>query len=137
MSGPLGTFLTDGSGKTLYDFGSDTATMSTCNGACAKAWPPLTAANGMPKAVSGLDTSKITTFKRSDGTMQVAYNGHPLYYFVQDTKAGDTNGQGSSAFGAPWYVVSPGGASITKAAPAAGSGTSSSGSGSDAGGGWS
>jgi predicted lipoprotein with Yx(FWY)xxD motif len=133
-SGPLGTFLTDGSGRTLYDFGSDTSTTSSCSGACAEAWPPLTV-TGTPKVASGIDAGKVTTFKRSDGTTQLAYNGHPLYTFAQDAQAGDTNGQGSDGFGAPWYVVAPSGASITKAAPAADSATGS-GSGSGSGGGW-
>ena len=50
---------------------------------------------------------------RSDGTEQVTYKGHPLYYFVADTSAGSTKGQGSDAFGAKWWLVAPSGTAIT------------------------
>lgn len=132
MNGDLGSFLTDGSGKSLYLFTTDTSGMSTCKGACATTWPPLTSTD-MPKADSGVTANKLATIKRDDGTMQVTYNGHPLYYYSGDAKAGDTKGQG---VGAKWYVLSPAGDGIMKAtaAPSSGSGT---GSGSDAGGGWS
>jgi predicted lipoprotein with Yx(FWY)xxD motif len=136
MSGDLGSFLTDGSGKTLYLFTADTSGSgkSTCNGACATAWPPLTSTD-MPKADSGVTANKLATIKRDDGTTQVTYNGHPLYYYSGDAKAGDTKGQG---FGAKWYVLSPAGDGIMKTAAAPSSGSSTgTGSGSDAGGGWS
>jgi predicted lipoprotein with Yx(FWY)xxD motif len=58
--------------------------------------------------------SLLSTSQRGDGTMQVVYNGHPLYYYVGDTKAGDTNGEGLQAFGAGWDVVSPAGNKIEK-----------------------
>ena len=112
-SGSLGTYLTDSSGRTLYDFVSDTSTKSTCSGACLTFWPPLTT-TGAPTATGDAKSSLLGTITGSDGSKQVTYNGHPLYYFKLDTKVGDTKGQGSTNFGAPWWLVSPAGASITK-----------------------
>jgi predicted lipoprotein with Yx(FWY)xxD motif len=107
----LGQILVDGSGKSLYLFEADSGTKSTCSGACAQAWPPLTT-TGAPKAASTASPSLLGTTSRSDGTTQVTYSGHPLYYFVGDTKPGDTNGEGSTAFGAGWDVLSPAGGKI-------------------------
>jgi predicted lipoprotein with Yx(FWY)xxD motif len=139
-SGDMGTYLTDNSGKTLYLFAQDTGSKSTCSGACATAWPPVTSM-GTPKAGSGVTASDITTITRSDGTKQVAYNGHPLYYFAEDSAAGDTKGQGVDGFGAKWWLVGPDGNQITStASPSTSSSSSGSGSGSsgsEAGGGWS
>ncbi len=113
-NGAVGAFLTGEGGKTLYEFTPDSANTSTCTDACAKAWPPFTiAADDTLKADSGV-TGKLTTFARPDGTLQVAIEGVPLYYFAKDAKAGDTNGQG---VGGKWYVASPSGASPSGAAP--------------------
>ena len=130
-SGPMGTFLTDGSGKTLYMFASDTAAKSTCSGACATFWPPLTT-GAAPTATGGATASMLATITRSDGSKQVVYGGHPLYYFKEDTAAGDTHGQGSDNFGAKWWLLAPSGQPITGTSSA--SSSSSSGGG---GGGWS
>ena len=108
----LGRILVNSSGRTLYLFKKDTGRKSTCYGQCAEFWPPLKA-GGKPKAGSGARASKIGTTKRRDGTRQVTYNGHPLYLFAQDTKRGDTNGEGIKAFGARWYAVSPAGTQVT------------------------
>jgi predicted lipoprotein with Yx(FWY)xxD motif len=109
--GKLGTYLVDGKGRTLYLFEKDKTKKSTCSGSCATAWPPLTT-KGKPKAAGTAKASLLGTSKRADGTTQVTYNGHPLYYFVQDKKAGDTKGQGIDAFGAEWYVLSRSGKKI-------------------------
>jgi predicted lipoprotein with Yx(FWY)xxD motif len=109
-SSSLGTFLVDGKGHTLYLWDADHGAMSTCNGECATDWPPLTT-KAAPKAGAGVKASLLGTSKRSDGT-QVTYAGHPLYYFAGDTAAGQTTGQGSAAFGAPWWVVSPAGTAL-------------------------
>jgi predicted lipoprotein with Yx(FWY)xxD motif len=109
----LGTFLVGPDGKTLYLFEADTSSASTCSGACAAGWPPLTT-NGTPIAGSGVMQSLLSTSQRADGTVQVVYNGHPLYYYSGDAVAGDTNGEGSKAFGAGWDVVSPAGKKIEK-----------------------
>jgi predicted lipoprotein with Yx(FWY)xxD motif len=111
-SGPMGTYLTDGQGKSLYLFAADTKSNSTCNGACAAAWPPLVT-TATAKAGSGADAAKLGTTKRSDGATQVTYNGHPLYLYAADTAPGQTNGQGLTQFGALWWLVNPQGAAIT------------------------
>jgi predicted lipoprotein with Yx(FWY)xxD motif len=105
----LGTaILVDSKGFTLYDFHKDKGTKSACYGACESAWPPL-ATSGAPQAMSGAEASKLGTTKRSDGTTQVTYAGHPLYTFVEDTKPGEAKGNDSSAFGAQWYALMPSG----------------------------
>jgi predicted lipoprotein with Yx(FWY)xxD motif len=109
-SSSLGTFLVDAKGRTLYLWDADHGAMSTCNGECATDWPPLTT-KAAPKAGTGVKTSLLGTSKRADGT-QVTYAGHPLYYFAGDTAAGQATGQGSAAFGAPWWVVSPAGKAL-------------------------
>jgi predicted lipoprotein with Yx(FWY)xxD motif len=85
--------------------------MSTCNGECATDWPPLTTKSA-PKAGAGVKASLLGTSKRADGTQEVTYAGHPLYTFAGDTAPGQTTGQGSAAFGAPWWVVTPAGKAI-------------------------
>ena len=110
----LGQILVDGNGKTLYLFEADTSTASTCSGACAQAWPPVTT-TGAPKAAGSASQSLLGTSARADGTTQVTYKGHPLYYFINDKKSGDTTGEGVTAFGAGWDVLSPAGDKIEKA----------------------
>ena len=117
----LGKILVDSQGKTLYLFEQDTGTKSTCSGGCATAWPPLRA-SGKPTVGSGAKSSLIGTTPRSDGQPQVTYKGHPLYYYQGDSNAGDTNGQGVNAFGAPWYVLSASGDAITTSSSSGGSG---------------
>jgi predicted lipoprotein with Yx(FWY)xxD motif len=111
-SGSLGKLLTDSQGRTVYLFQKDTGTKSTCSGECAVQWPPVTT-KGKPTVGKGLTASMVGTTKRSDGSQQVTYNGHPLYRFQSDQNPGDVNGQGINAFGANWYVVSPAGAANT------------------------
>jgi predicted lipoprotein with Yx(FWY)xxD motif len=106
--GEPGTFLVDSSGRSLYLFEADKGDTSTCNGACAAAWPPLTT-TAAPTAGSGVKASLLGTSKRDDGSMEVTYNGHPLYYFAGDSGPGQTKGQGVDGFGAEWYVVAPNG----------------------------
>jgi predicted lipoprotein with Yx(FWY)xxD motif len=104
----LGSILVNSQGRTLYLFKADSATRSACTGACATAWPPLLA-TGKPTSGTGLTASKLGTITRSGGKHQVTYNGHPLYLFIKDTKAGQTNGQGVTAFGAAWFALTPSG----------------------------
>ncbi|NLU70741.1 hypothetical protein [Streptomyces sp. HNM0574] len=103
-AGELGKVLTDGEGHTLYLFEADTSAKSTCDGDCAEAWPPLTT-SGKPEAGDGVKADLLSTSTREDGKKQVVYDGHPLYYFQGDGKAGDTNGQDLDQFGAEWYVL--------------------------------
>jgi predicted lipoprotein with Yx(FWY)xxD motif len=107
----LGQFLVDANGRTLYLFEADTGKSSTCYDACAQAWPPALT-SGQPQAGNGVTASELSTVTRRDNSSQIAYNGHPLYYYVGDAKRGDTTGQGLNQFGAPWYVVSPSGSKI-------------------------
>jgi predicted lipoprotein with Yx(FWY)xxD motif len=109
----LGRVLVDAKGRTLYLFEKDKGTKSTCYGACASGWPPYTT-SGTPQAGSGATASLLGTTARTDGTTQVTYNGHPLYYFVGDTKPGALTGEGVNAFGAKWYVLAPNGNKIDK-----------------------
>jgi predicted lipoprotein with Yx(FWY)xxD motif len=109
--GKLGTFLVAGNGRTLYLFEKDKTSKSTCSGQCAQFWPPLLT-SGKPKAAGKARASLFGTTRRSDGKLQVTYKGHPLYTFSQDTKPGDTNGEGYNAFGAKWYVLAPSGKKI-------------------------
>jgi predicted lipoprotein with Yx(FWY)xxD motif len=95
----------------LYDFPPDTHGTSTCYGACAALWPPLTT-TGKPHAGAGVSSALLSTTKRSDGKLEVTYGGHPLYYYVADTKPGQTTGQGLIQFGAPWWAISPAGKEI-------------------------
>jgi predicted lipoprotein with Yx(FWY)xxD motif len=123
----LGNVLVNSKGRTLYHFLADTGTTSTCSDACATNWPPLLV-NGTPKAGKGAKASLLSTSPRSDGKTQVVYNGHPLYTFQGDKKAGATTGQGVNAFGAQWFAVSGSGNDVT-AQPSTSSGGSSSSSG--------
>ncbi|MEU6018004.1 hypothetical protein ABZ826_29410 [Streptomyces sp. NPDC047515] len=111
-STPLGTILVDGKGRTLYLWAADTTSRSNCSGGCAKEWPPLIV-SGEPVAGKGLKAGLLGTTKRDDGSRQVTYNGHPLYYFADDRAAGDTKGQGVNDSGAKWYVLDPSGSRIT------------------------
>jgi predicted lipoprotein with Yx(FWY)xxD motif len=111
-NGDLGKVLVDSQGHTLYLFEKDMGTTSTCTGECAVNWPPLLA-NGTPTLGSGASASLIGTSKRADGKSQVTYNGHPLYRFQKDTKAGDTNGEGLNAFGGSWFAVSAAGDKVS------------------------
>ena len=106
--GKIGTFLVDGHGRTLYLFQKDKTARSTCSGACATDWPPLLT-SGKAKASGSVRKALLGTTKRSDGSTQVTYKGHPLYTYSGDQKAGDTNGQAVSAYGARWYAVTPSG----------------------------
>jgi predicted lipoprotein with Yx(FWY)xxD motif len=109
--GKLGTFLVGTNGRTLYLFEKDKTKKSTCSGACATAWPPLLT-TGRAKAAGKAKATLLGTTKRSDGTTQVTYKGHPVYYFIMDKKAGDAKGEGVNAFGAEWYVLSSSGVKI-------------------------
>jgi predicted lipoprotein with Yx(FWY)xxD motif len=106
-----GKALVDDQGRTLYLFEADKGDESTCNGACASIWPPETA-TGKATVGAGLAAAKVGTTKRSDGSAQLTYNGHPLYRYAADSKPGDANGQGLNQFGGPWYVLNASGAKI-------------------------
>ncbi|RAG85653.1 hypothetical protein DN069_10400 [Streptacidiphilus pinicola] len=122
-----GQILVDSSGHTLYLLTADAGQKSTCYGTCASFWPP-DHTSGMPSN-SGVTASMVGTTTRTDHTMQVTYNGHPLYTFTKDTAAGDVNGEGITNFGGTWYVVGVNGNAITSAATAPSPSPSGTGSG--------
>lgn len=99
----FGLFLTDNADRTLYAYANDTKDTSNCTSSCSQNWPPFIA-HATPQAPSGIDASLLVTFKRPDGTLQVEYDSHPLYYFAGDKNPGDVKGQG---VGNLWHVLSP------------------------------
>ena len=106
------TVLTNASGFTLYSFAPDTPTTSNCNGTCAQAWPPVKG----PATASGV-TGTFGTIKRSDGSVQATFDGHPLYTFVGDTAPGQATGNGLNAAGGVWHEIT----TSASTAPAGGS----------------
>ncbi|MGC1564717.1 MAG: hypothetical protein WA794_01730 [Trebonia sp.] len=143
VSSSAGTFLANSSGHAVYLWTKDSDGMSACSGACAGAWPPVTT-TGTVTASGEAKSSDLSTITRSDGTKQVTYDGHPLYFFSGDSGPGMASGQGNDGFGAKWWLVSPSGSDVTSAVSAftkSGSGTSpapaTTPTSSSAGGGWS
>jgi predicted lipoprotein with Yx(FWY)xxD motif len=111
----LGAVLVGPDGLTLYTHAGDTATSSSCTGACATAWPPLTVTAGQTAALASGITGTLGTLTRADGTVQVTYDGLPLYGWQNDKAPGDVTGQNVNGF----TVATPGG---TPASPSAVSG---------------
>jgi predicted lipoprotein with Yx(FWY)xxD motif/predicted small secreted protein len=108
----LGMILAAGPRQlTVYLFEGDKGATSNCSGACASLWPPVTT-SGSPGVHGQAVAANLGTITRSDGTKQVTYKGHPLYYFTRDKDSGDAYGQGIKAFGASWYVLAPSGRKI-------------------------
>jgi predicted lipoprotein with Yx(FWY)xxD motif len=121
--------LVSSTGMTLYKFSADSSTSSACTAGCTTVWPPVTVASGT-NPTGGLGTSgTFGTISRSDGTLQVTYDGHPLYTFSGDTTPGDTNGQNITSDGGTWTVVTVGSASPTTKTTTAPTTTPSSGGG--------
>jgi predicted lipoprotein with Yx(FWY)xxD motif len=111
----LGRVLVDAHGKTLYMWAHDKSSKSTCYGDCAEYWPPLVS-KARPTATAGANSRLLGTSRRNDGRLQVTYAGHPLYYFVKDTKPGQTNGEGLTGFGGRWDPVSAAGKAVRQGA---------------------
>lgn len=104
-SGAVGPYLTGAKGATLYTFKPDSANTSTCvEAACVGTWPPLTVPAADSVTAGAGVTGALTTFARPDGSLQVAYNGRPLYYYTGDAYPGDTNGQGRAD---KWFIAAP------------------------------
>jgi predicted lipoprotein with Yx(FWY)xxD motif len=113
-AGTLGTILTDGHGVTLYLFEKDTPSHSNCTGPCAEDWMPFTAGGGAPVAGPGVTGAQLATITRTDGSTQLTYNTHPLYYYSDDKLApGSIDGQDKNEYGGLWYTVTPGGVADT------------------------
>ncbi len=107
----IGTIVVDGKGMTVYEYGNDVqgGNSSSCTGQCASNWPAVPAGSGTP-TLQGV-TGKVGTITGVDGKPQLTLNGWPLYYYVGDTAAGQTSGQG---VGNIWWVLSPAGDPIGK-----------------------
>ena len=105
--------LANAQGFAVYSFAPDTMTKSDCNGACAAAWPPV---KGPATAGAGL-TGKLGTIKRSDGSTQATFDGHPLYTFVKDTGPGTDTGNGLNAFGGLWHALTASGSAAPASTP--------------------
>ena len=105
-----GPILTDATNRTIYLFTRDGSRASACYGACATTWPPVLT-KGSPRRTGGL-TAALGTIRRRDGTIQVTYNRHPLYYYIHDVKPGQILCQNVDEFGGTWLVVSPRGTPI-------------------------
>jgi predicted lipoprotein with Yx(FWY)xxD motif len=108
----LGTILTTTTGFTVYAFEADRGTTSACTGACAAAWPPVTASGGRLMVTRGASMSLVAQTTRPGGVHQLTYAGHPLYTFAGDTGPGVTRGQGSEEFGARWDVLTAAGQEV-------------------------
>lgn len=100
----LGLVLTNSEGLVLYGFAADSGARSACDGRCAQVWPPLLT-EGPPQPSNGATASKLGTIRRSDGSEQVTYAGHPLYTYTADKKPGEANGNGLDSFGAAWFAL--------------------------------
>ena len=108
----LGTILAAGPKRlTVYLFEADSRSRSACSGACAKVWPPVLSSSS-PRLGTGVRAADVGSLARSDGTRQVTYKGHPLYFFARDQDAGDAYGAGIKSFGAAWYVLAANGKKI-------------------------
>ena len=112
------TVLTNAKGFTLYSFAPDTPTTSHCNGTCAQNWPPVKG----PAAAAGV-TGTFGTIKRSDGTVQATFDGHPLYAFAGDTAPGQAKGNGLNAAGGLWHEITTSGTAAPAAAASSSSGS--------------
>jgi predicted lipoprotein with Yx(FWY)xxD motif len=110
----LGPILVNSRGHTLYLFLKDRNGKSACSGNCARFWPPLLS-QGKPTAGPGVRQSLLGSTRRSNGSIQVTYNRHPLYGYALDKRAGETKGEGNFAFGARWYALSAKGRAVVKA----------------------
>jgi predicted lipoprotein with Yx(FWY)xxD motif len=107
----LGKVVANPKGLTVYMFRKDAKHKSACYGACASFWPPVLT-TGKPVAGPGLEQALLGTSKRTDGKLQVTYKGYPIYTYTADKKPGTTKGEGSKAFGASWYALTPKGIQI-------------------------
>jgi predicted lipoprotein with Yx(FWY)xxD motif len=106
----FGSILVDDEGLSLYLFTNDTqgGESSNCNDDCAIEWPPLLT-QGSPVASEGVDSTLLGVVTREDGSLQVTYNGWPLYRFHGDTTLGESNGQGLDG---AWFLVTPAGEAV-------------------------
>lgn len=105
-----GSVLFDSEQQAIYYFDKETSDTSRCYGACAEAWPPVLT-EGDPRSGDGVEAKLLGTTERDDGSTQVTYNGHPLYYYVDDPR-GEVLCHGVEEFGGVWLAVDPGGEAV-------------------------
>jgi predicted lipoprotein with Yx(FWY)xxD motif len=115
----LGQILVDTQGRTLYLFAKDTGPASTCEGSCTSYWPPVPV-SGVPHAAGGAAAASVGVITGSGKNRQLSYAGHPLYYFVGDSEAGQTRGEALDQFGAKWFAINSTGAAVVNAPSSSG-----------------
>ena len=103
----FGMMLFDGTGQAIYLFDKEQSTKPECYGACAEAWPPVLT-KGSPTAANGAKQDLLGTTKRTDGTTQVTYGDHPLYFYAHEAK-NEVKCHNIQGFGGLWLVVTPAG----------------------------
>ncbi|CAN5196510.1 hypothetical protein BH11PAT4_BH11PAT4_8940 [soil metagenome] len=103
----FGSMLFDTSGQAIYIWEVEESAAAECYGSCARAWPPVLT-DGVPVASGDVKSELLGTTKRTDGTTQVTYNNHPLYYY-EDEKAGEVKCHNIRTHGGLWWVVQPNG----------------------------
>jgi predicted lipoprotein with Yx(FWY)xxD motif len=139
MSTTKGTVLVNAHGRTMYWFAKDTKTKSNCNGSCVTYWPPVL---GTAVAAAGASLPHgFGTIKRANGQTQATYDGHPLYTYIGDTRAGQVTGNGANLSGGRWWAVTPSGSDLrakksSSSGGSGGSGSGGSGGSGGGGGGW-
>src|SRR6266581_3336305 len=99
----FGKVIFDSNGNVVYMFGRDKTATSTCYGVCANAWPPLLTKRA-PRVGPGLNGNLLGTTKRRDGSLQVTYNHHPLYFYSADMH-GKIMCQHAIMHGGIWLVL--------------------------------
>ena len=110
---PMGPYLVDEHGHTLYMFTADTQNRSSdCDDRCAQMWPPVLTRDQPRAGERTIHQEKLGTIQRRDGTRQVTYNGWPLYTFSRDRRPGEVAGQDQHGFGGGWYMINPEGQKI-------------------------
>jgi predicted lipoprotein with Yx(FWY)xxD motif len=100
-----GTMLFDERGQAIYLFDKETSDEAQCYDDCATAWPPVLT-EGPPEADGDVDAALLGTTERDDGSTQVTYNGHPLYFYA-DEDPGEVLCHDVDDFGGTWLVVTP------------------------------
>ena len=110
-TGSDGQYLADASGRAVYMLEGD----AECIGDCLTAWPPVVVTTSTPVVATGLQSGLVSTVERDDGTLQLTYNGHPLYYYNRDTGAGMAMGQDVTDDFGEWYLVGPTGLAVVDA----------------------
>ena len=116
FTGANGQYLADNTGRAVYMLEGD----AECVDACLATWPPVVVTTSTPTVDTSLQSGLVSTVERDDGTLQLTYNGHPLYYYNRDTGAGMAMGQAVDDDFGEWYLVAPTGLAIVDADGAAG-----------------